>query len=199
MSFFLKPFESLLNTTIKLDLETKEKLSQFEDKQIIINVIDIKQLIVINVEQQTVKLALDTEKEADLTISGTSFDLAQLGRHPDHLFSAEIEIHGDVQFAKQLQDIVEGFDFDWEQQLAKYTGDTLAYPLAHGLRQTGQWLKNSHQSLQQSTAEYLREEIKILPDQSQIKEYLALVDAIRADCDRLEARIQRLQTKRNGQ
>lgn len=194
MSFFLKPFESLLNTTLTLDLETREKLIEFDQKQITIDIIDLQQAIHITFDQQILRLSSgDSSETVDLTIRGKSFDLAKLGSHPDHLFSPEIEIHGNVQFAKQLQDVVEGFDFDWEQQLAKYTGDTLAYPIAHGLRQTGQWLKDSHQSLQQTTAEYLREEIKILPDKSQINEYLHEIDRLRADYDRLEARVARLQ------
>lgn len=194
MSLFLKPFESLLNTTLKLDLETREKLTEFDQKQITISITDLQQGITITLDQQIIKLSSNNDNEdVDLTISGKSYDLAKLGSHPDNLFSADIEIHGNVQFAKQLQDVVEGFDFDWEQQLAKYTGDTLAYPIAHGLRQTGQWLKDSQQSLQQTTAEYLREEIKILPDKSQINEYLNDIDNLRADCDRLSARIDRLQ------
>jgi ubiquinone biosynthesis protein UbiJ len=198
MSLFLKPFESLLNTTLKLDLETREKLVKFDRKQIKIDIIDLQQAIYISFEQQTLRLCSELNNETvDLTIRGKSFDLAKLGSQPDHLFSPEIEIHGNVQFAKQLQDVVDGFDFDWEQQLARYTGDTLAYPIAHGLRQTGQWLKNSHQSLQLSTAEYLREEIKILPDQSLINAYLHDIDILRADFDRLEARVSRLQKRAN--
>lgn len=195
MSLFLKPFQSLLNATLNLDLETKEKLSDFDQKQIAITVEDLQQIIIIKFSDQAIQLLSSSEQSNDLTISGKSFDLAKLGSHPDNLFSADIEIHGDVQFAKQLRDLVEGFDFDWEQELARYTGDTLAYPIAHGLRQTSNWLKTSHQSLQQTTAEYLREEIKILPDKSQINEYLREVDNLRADCDRLSARVKRLQGK----
>ena len=71
-----------------------------------------------------------------------------------------------MKFAKQLQDLLENIDFDWEAQLARVTGDTLAYPLAHLLRQTAQWCQQTHQSVQQTTAEYLREEARLLPDQS---------------------------------
>jgi ubiquinone biosynthesis accessory factor UbiJ len=49
--------------------------------------------------------------------------------------------------------------------------------------------------LQQNLAEYLREEARLLPDKSQIKDYLTDIDKLRADFDRLEARISRLQGK----
>lgn len=195
MSLLLKPFQSIVNTTLNLDLETKAKLINFDQKQIAISVLDLQQIIVIRFDNENIQLVSTSDTPADLTISGKSFDLAKLGSHPDNLFSAEIEIHGDVQFAKQLRDLVEGFDFDWEQELAKYTGDTLAYPIAHGIRKTTSWLKSNHESLQQTTAEYLREEIRILPDKSQINDYLSDIDSLTADYDRLSARVERLKGK----
>ncbi|MDQ7073241.1 MAG: hypothetical protein Q9N32_06945 [Gammaproteobacteria bacterium] len=118
-----------------------------------------------------------------------------MGTDPDSLFSAAIDINGDVQFAKQLRDLLDGFDFDWEAQLAKVTGDTLAYPLAHSIRQFSGWARHTHQSLQETMAEYLREEARLLPDKSQVNQYMSDIDMLRADLDRLEARINRLDSK----
>lgn len=190
----LKPIELVLNTALTQDLETKAKLDQFEHRCIAINVSDFDKTINASVIQQQIHLSTDTELSADLTISGKALTLAKLGSDPESLFSSEIDIHGDVQFAKQLRDLLEGFDFDWEAQLAKVTGDTLSYPIAHGIRQFGGWIKNTHQSLQETTAEYLKEEVRILPDKSQINDYMTYIDTLRADFDRLEARIQRLRS-----
>jgi ubiquinone biosynthesis accessory factor UbiJ len=196
MSLFLKPFEFVLNKALAQDPETKEKLEQFDGRRIAINVSDIELTILAVFDQQKIQLSTSDNNESDLSITGTSFDLLKVGSEPDTLFSAAIEIHGNVQFAKQLRDILDGFDFDWEQQLAKITGDTLAYPLAEGLRNFASWAKNSHASMQQNISEYLREEAQILPDQSQIKTYLSDVDTLRADCDRLIARIERLENNK---
>ena len=189
----LKPFEFVLNTALSQDLETKTKLEQFEDRCIAINISDFNKTINALVMQQKIQLSIDAELSADLTISGKALTLAKLGSDPESLFSADIDIRGDVQFAKQLRDLLEGFDFDWEAQLAKVTGDTLSYPIAHGIRQITRWARNTHNSLQENTAEYLKEEIRILPDKSQITDYMSDIDILRADSDRLEARIQRLQ------
>jgi len=197
MNPLLKPFEFVLNTALAQDPETKEKLEQFNGRCIAINVSDIELIILAVFDQQKIQLSTSDNNESDLSITGTSFDLLKLGSEPDMLFSAAIDIHGDVQFAKQLRDLLDGFDFDWEQQLAKITGDTLAYPIAEGLRNFASWAKNSHASMQQNIAEYLREEAQILPDQSQIKTYLSDVDTVRADCDRLIARIERLENNKS--
>lgn len=195
MSLFLKPIELALNTALAQDLETKAKLDQFEQRSIAVNIKDLGQVITMTVIDLQIHLAANTDETADLTITSNALTLAKLGSDPDSLFSADIDINGDVQFAKQLRDLLDGFDFDWEAQLAKVTGDTLAYPIAHGIRQFTSWAKNTHQSMQQNTAEYLREEARLLPDKSQTNEYMTDIDTLRADLDRLEARINRLSAK----
>ena len=196
MNNLFKPFELAINAALAQDPESQAKLTAFDQRSIAIEISDLNKTIFVLVRQEQLKLASVHEQSADLTISGQALTLAKLGSAPDSLFSADIEIHGDVQFAKQLRDLVDGFDFDWEQQLARVTGDTLAYPLAHTIRQLNNWVKNSHQSVQYNIAEYLREESHILPDQSQIKEYLSDIDTLRADTDRLAARITRLAGKK---
>jgi ubiquinone biosynthesis protein UbiJ len=193
----LKPFEFVLNTALAQDLETRQKLEQFNGRCIAINISDIGLIILAVFDQQKIKLSTSDDHESDLRITGSSLDLLKLGSDPDKLFSAAIDIHGDVQFAKQLRDLLDGFDFDWEQQLAKITGDTLAYPIAESLRNFASWAKNSHTSMQQNIAEYLKEEAQILPDQSQINSYLSDVDTLRADSDRIIARVERLESKKS--
>jgi ubiquinone biosynthesis protein UbiJ len=192
MSGLLTPVELALNAALAHDLESRAKLIQFDQRCIAIDITDFTQIVQIHFLQEKLTLSLNTDSKADLTISGKALTLAKLGSDPDSLFSADIDIHGDVQFAKQLRDLLEGFDFDWEAQLARYTGDTLAYPIAHALRQFGRWAQESRHAMQLNVSEYLKEEALILPDQSQVNDYLSAVDTLRADTERLEARITRL-------
>ena len=194
MSSLLKPIELVLNTALAQDVETKAKLEQFDQRCIAITISDLNKTINASVVQQQLHLSLNSDQSADLTITGKALTLVKLGSDPESLFSADIDINGNVQFAKQLRDLLEGFDFDWEAQLARFTGDSLAYPIAHGIRKVAIWAKNTHNSLQESTAEYLKEEVRILPDKSHINDYMAEIDRLRANSDRLEARIQRLQS-----
>ena len=194
-SALLKPLEQALNFALKQDPETIEKLQAFDQRTIVVNITDLHQYVHIHFQQQRLELSHNDDEGADLLIAGSGFSLLKLGEHPDNLFSSEIRIHGDVQFAKQLQDVLDGFDFDWEQQLARVTGDVIAQPLAYGLKQGFGWLRESSQSLQWSLSEYLREEAHMLPDKIQIEDYMLAVDKLRADFDRLEARLKRLQTQ----
>lgn len=195
MSRFFNAFELVLNKAIAQDPETKSKLDLFDNKRIRIQLTDINLSCDALITKQTIQLEAAIEQAADLQISATTFSLLKLTRDPDSLFSSAININGDVRFAKDLQDLMQGFDFDWEAQLALITGDTLAHPIAHGFNQFMSWSKNTGENLVQDLAEYLREESQILPDRSQVKDFMIEVDTLRADTERLQARINRLISK----
>jgi ubiquinone biosynthesis protein UbiJ len=195
MTSVLSPFERLLNKAITSDPETHDRLALFEDRSIAIVVTDLKQHILVTIHNSAFHLALTQSDEASLTIKAPLFSLIKLTQNPDSLFSTDITINGDVQFAKQLQDLLDGFDFDWEAQIARVTGDTLAYPIAHGLKQFSAWASSRHQTFQINMAEYLTEEVRMLPVQFQVDDYINNIDKLRADSDRMEARVKRLEMK----
>lgn len=188
----LRPLEFALNQALSADADSQAKLNQFDGRSIHLDITDFQLSVLIRFDNQSVQLSDGRDQSADLMIAADSAALIKVARNPENLFSAQIKILGDVQFAKQLQDWLDGFDFDWEAQLAKVTGDTLAYPIAQGLRQGFGWLNDSADSFQQSLAEYLREESRLLPDKAETNRFMQQVDTLQAAVDRLEARIQRL-------
>lgn len=193
MSLLLKPLEIALNHALRFDMENHEKLQHFANRSIRIDITNLNIAVIARFTDDRILLEAAEEHVADLMIKADSFALLKLVQQPDSLFSNQIQIRGDVQFAKQLQDWQQHFDFDWEQQLARVTGDTLAYPLAQSLRRGFDWLNYNRSEFEQSLAEYLREESQYLPDKSQTERFMQNVDMLRADTERLEARIKRLQ------
>lgn len=193
MSLLLKPLEIALNHALRFDMESHEKLQRFANRSIRIDITNLNIAVIGRFTEERILLETAEEHVADLMIKADSFALLKLVQQPDSLFSNQIQIRGDVQFAKQLQDWQQHFDFDWEQQIARVTGDTLAYPLAQSLRRGFDWLNYNRSEFEQSLAEYLREESQYLPDKSQTERFMQNVDLLRADTERLEARIKRLQ------
>jgi len=193
MSLLLKPLEIALNHALRFDMESHEKLQRFASRSIRIDITNLNIAVIARFTDDRILLETAEEHVADLMIKADSFALLKLVQQPDSLFSNQIQIRGDVQFAKQLQDWQQHFDFDWEQQLARVTGETLAYPLAQSLRRGFDWLNYNRSEFEQSLAEYLREESQYLPDKSQTQRFMQNVDLLRADTERLEARIKRLQ------
>ena len=200
----LSGLSRVLNHALAQDPEILPELDALQDRRIHLHLTDLNKHIAILFDQQKINLsslavpasdqAADEESEPDLHISGRSLNLLKLGRDPDALFSADITIKGDIQFAKTLQDLLANFDFDWEQQLAQVTGDTLAHPIANGLQAFHNWASQTTHDFTLDVAEYLREESRILPDASEVNTFMKGVDKMRGDMDRLEARINRLKS-----
>jgi ubiquinone biosynthesis protein UbiJ len=195
MTILLKPLEIALNMAIQQDQHTYTKLTEFEQRQLLIEITDFQISLLVSITQQRIQLSFATEPDTDLVISGHSIALVKLAEHPDNLFSPDIKIHGDVQFAKQLQQWLEGFEFDWEQHIANLTGDVIAQPINYGIKLGFYYLKQGVQSLQKAVPDYLRDQA-LLPEKDQVDHYLSDIDTLRADTDRLEARINRLESRR---
>ena len=193
-SWVLSPFALLLNHALAQDPETQAALAALGDNYIAVQLTDLDVTIQASIQAGEIQLSRQTHPNdsADLTLTARSMTLLRMVQDPDTLFSNHIRLRGDVQFAKALQEVLTQFEFDWTAQIARVTGDTLAQPISDGLHAAQQWAQNTGRDLSLDTAEYLREESRILPDKSEVKAFLNNVDKLRADVDRIAARIKRL-------
>ena len=97
-----------------------------------------------------------------------------LGSRDDTLFEGAVEIQGDTETGQQLQDILASAEWDWEEQLSRFTGDVVAHQVGTLARRARRLLGSSRDTLERDISEYLQEE------------------CLRADLDRLSARVERL-------
>jgi ubiquinone biosynthesis protein UbiJ len=86
-------------------------------------------------------------------------------------------------------------DLDWEEPLARLFGDPLGHELGRAARAAFAWHRQALKTFGLNTAEYLQEEARLLPVRDEVEAFLNGVDGVRADVDRLAARLQRLQDK----
>ena len=114
------------------------------------------------------------------------------------LFSGDVTITGDVETGQAFKAILDDMDIDWEEQLARLTGDVIAHQAGNMARRTRRVLRHGKAALEQDLGEYLREELRVLPARIEVENFSADVDRIRADTDRLAARIRRLQKTGDG-
>jgi ubiquinone biosynthesis protein UbiJ len=134
------------------------------------------------------------EGEADTRLRGSPLGLARmsLGSRDDTLFEGAVDIQGDTETGQQLQDILAGTEWDWEEQLSRFTGDIVAHQVGTLARRARQFLGSSCDTLERDVSEYLQEESLLLPCRIEVDRFLAEVDRLRADLDRLSARVDRL-------
>src|SRR5690606_28009249 len=104
MSLLLKPLEMALNHALRFDMESHEQLQRFAKRSIRIDITNLNIAVIARFTDDQILLEMAEEHVADLMIKADSFPLLKLLKQPDSLFSNQIQILGDVQFAKQLQD-----------------------------------------------------------------------------------------------
>ncbi len=134
-----------------------------------------------------------------LTGSPLGFTRLSLNSHEDAIFQGAVQIEGDTEAGQQFQDILAACDWDWEEQLSKFTGDIFAHQTGKLLHQVKRFVSDSSKTFTENSSEYLQEEAKILPTRIEVDYFLEDVDQLRSGVDRLHARVDRLINSLDGQ
>lgn len=127
-----------------------------------------------------------------LTGSPAGFARLTLGEREDALFAGAVKIEGDTDTGQKFQDLLAASNWDWEEQLSRFTGDIVAHSIGTLARRAQQFAKDSRITLEQDIGEYLREEARLLPAREEVTAFMEQVDLLRSGTDRLNARVQRL-------
>lgn len=145
---------------------------------------------------------LTAQGEVDATIHGSPMALMRLSTSVDSgatLLSSDIDIDGDMRVAEAFSNILKEVDIDWEELLSKLVGDIIAHQAGQVVRSGSDWFKQSVDAMQRNTSEYLSEESQLTPAEAELSYYMDQVDTLRADTERLTARVQRLNTQLESQ
>jgi len=103
-----------------------------------------------------------------------------------------------VETGQAFKAILDEMDIDWEEQLSRLTGDTIAHQLGNTARRAAGVLRHGRRTLERDLGEYLQEELRVLPTRIETENFSADVSRLGMDTDRLAARIRRLQTQPPG-
>ncbi len=137
-------------------------------------------------------------RDVDATISGRLMALVNLASLDDKVSTSiqeRVSFQGDVALAQKMQNILANLDIDWEEALAQRTGDVLAFQIHQRARNLGEWLRQSADSLLQTSSEYLREEARLSPTEVEFEEFQSRLTELKHDVARTEARLQQLLEK----
>ncbi len=134
------------------------------------------------------------EGPVDTRLTGSPLGFARLAldNREDALFQGAVRIEGDSEVGQQLQDLLAGADWDWEEQLSRVTGDVVAHQAGRFASRLRQTFEDTRETLVRDCGEYLQEESRLLPTRVEVDYFLASVDRLRDDGERLQARVQRL-------
>src|SRR4030067_837902 len=78
---------------------------------------------------------------------------------------------------------------------ARLFGDPCGHEIGRTARAVFDWQRQAFRTFGLNAAEYFQEEARLLPVRYEVEAFLNAVDVVRADVDRLTARVQRLKNK----
>lgn len=192
--------EQALNQYLNLDPAASAKMARLHSKVIAFELAGLGQTLYLIPGPSGVQIFSRCEDEPDCTLRGTPLALARMGNQKassDQLFSGAVKISGDTELAHQFGKILSGMSIDWEAQLAHYTGSLVAGDVAGVLRNMSDRGRRALDSLELDLQELLQKELKILPERSEVEQFLADVDELRDGIERLEARLALLESNKN--
>ncbi|MEF8833717.1 MAG: sterol-binding protein, partial [Halofilum sp. (in: g-proteobacteria)] len=115
------------------------------------------------------------------------------------LFGGALRVAGDVQAAKAYKRLFDTLDPDWEEALARVMGDIPAHETARLLRHAGARASRIGADRRTDLRAWLVDEMEALPARAEVDDWMDRVDRLRADADRLAARVHRLERRGGGE
>jgi ubiquinone biosynthesis protein UbiJ len=192
--------ETLLNQAIQFDPVSLHLLTKLAGKTIHVELRGLNLDFFIFPSSEGLTIQSESDKNADVTLSGAPFSLMTLFFDKNALPAAhpDILIQGDIGVIHQLADILRSLHIDWEEQLSRILGDVSAHKINYLFNQTQEYAQDRLRTLHANCSEYLQEEIRLLPTATEIIYFMNQIDHLRDDIERLEKRLQRLQLRQNS-
>jgi len=189
--------EAAINYYISLDDNITTFLAPLNGKIVAITITPFNETIYLCPTADSVQCLDYLPTPADTQLTGSLIALGLMGlsgKPMNALFSGEVTIEGDVNTGRKFQELFAKLDINLEAKLARYTGETVAHNLAEFFRAGKSWSKESLETFKLNTSEFLQEEIQELPAVPEAELFYAEVDELRTDFDRLQSRLERLES-----
>ena len=190
--------EQGINRILHLDPETVNRLAPLNGRELGLRLIDPEMsLRVVFTEGEGLTFISDTTDMSDCdvlleaSLAGLTGLVLSRGRR-----SRDVTFRGDIGTIQEVRTLFSELDVDLEAQLARLVGEASAARLNTGLREGEQWGRRSLDTLLRNAGELATEERRWLPVAVEVRHFLGDVDTLREDVDRLEARIRRLERRR---
>jgi ubiquinone biosynthesis accessory factor UbiJ len=191
----LAVLEQAINRYIALDAAHGAGFAALTGRLIAIELNGFGTRITVIPNERGLQLFGDYDAPPDCFIRGTPLELARLGmnRHRDpQLIAGEVEISGDTALAQTFNAAIAALDVDWEEQLARVIGDPFARQVGTQCRANQNWQQRTAAQMTAQLKAYLQRERGLVPTRYEVEAFLAQVDLLRDDCERVAARVERL-------
>ena len=194
-SLALLPVEKTLNHLLRNDPYLAAQLTPFDGKTIEVQSTAPTTAICCSIDRGAIRLSsLGSEYvglHADAVIVGRAVDLVNMlftDNSSRALANPAISISGDAVLVQELYGTIRKLDIRWQDYLAPFLGDVITNELEQVADSSHRWSKHASASVRRNIDDYLREETNLLPDRNEVAAFGDVLDRLKLDIDRIQAR-----------
>ncbi|NBT45770.1 MAG: hypothetical protein EBT06_12840 [Gammaproteobacteria bacterium] len=179
--------------------EGREALQRLAGQIIALRLLPFDRVLYLCPTGEDIQFMTEISGTPDVIITGhlpAFLEAARASASKETLKSSELSIEGSLQTAQDVQHLSRVLNIDWQRFLARYLGYRVAGSVLSTLRSGREHVRESFLALETDLSEYLREEVRLLPQKHHTETLFAEIDTLRADTDRLKARLERLESRR---
>ena len=193
----LAPLESLLNRNLAASSAARALCKRLDAKVLALHVEGVPLSVYFKSHGESMTLHTDHEGTPDATLSGSPLSLMRLAGPAGEaaLRGGAVHIEGDAEVAQTFSELLKAAQPDLEEELSRAIGDVAAHQIGNVARSAIGFARRASDTLLQNVAEYLQEEGRDVPSRTEAEEFMAGVDRLREDTDRLEAKLALLETR----
>lgn len=195
----LELFELASNNALQHDPESLQRLVKLQGQTMHLHIRPIEQSLYVSCHPHGMEFSRELTGDVDVTLSVSIAALLKISRdgvHDADLQPGELKIAGDPIVGQRFAQVVSDLDIDWEAFLAEHLGDTPAHFITLASGMARQMADESKLKFRSYLKNLLNQEMQILVAQPEVDDFLNGVDVLRADTDRLNSRLKRLQAQR---
>lgn len=194
-----RALETALNHTLSLDPDTQQRLAALNGRRVQLHLRGPEIALAVSVVDGRLQVG-PPHDDSQLRVAATPGSLLAMmfRRDDDGIAPGKVEIAGDAELARRLEKLASKFAPDFEEAFARTFGDVLGVPLAKALRKGLVHARETASHLTEDGADWLRDEARIAMAPGEVEGFLDGVDHLRERSERLEARVQRLARRLQG-
>lgn len=190
--------ESALNGYLRQDPASRGRMHGLEGKAVAVELQALNTTLYFVTGPDHVRVHDHLDRPVDATLIGTPLGMLRAATSADEAGTAAtgtIEIKGDTETAQTFSRLLTSVEIDWEEHLSRACGDTVAHKTFTTLRELRRWSSRTLRILGEDAGDYLREETRLLPSRDEIDAWSEAVDTLRADTDRMQKRLERVEPR----
>lgn len=188
--------ENALAASLKGSSAARADIAKLEGKVIRLELVGLPLTLHFLPDGGKVTVAADYHGDADITVRAPAASLmAAALKRDSEAVPRGMQISGDAETAQVFSRLLKHADLDWEELLAQRVGDVAARQIGNAVRGFLGWGRDAGSRLGQDVADYLHYESRDLPPRHEVQGFLAGVDRLRDDAERLHARLKRAETR----